>query len=109
MLRWTNLIGALMLVLMLWAGGAVHAADDQVQSRTMTAEAAGHFDRGGDESRSDEDQGTGQHDLGCDHQAAAPHKAGVAIATRINGPALTLGSVAARSRSPDNHLRPPIA
>lgn len=104
------MLGALMLVLMLWAGGVAHAAD-QAQIVPITLEAAGHFDGDGDQSPSDRHQGTAHHHVGCgDHQLAARDDGPVvAVAMRVDSKPVVRRDAPARSRNPDNHLRPPIA
>lgn len=108
--RWTHIIGALMLVLMLWAGGVAHATD-QAQIVPVTVEAAGHFDGDGDQSPSDRHQGSAHHHAGCgDHQVAARDNApAISLAARFESKPISRGDIPVRSRSPDNHLRPPIA
>lgn len=108
--RWTHLIGALMLVLMLWTGGAAHAAD-QDPIVPVTVEATRHFDGDGDQSPSDKHQRTAHHHAGCgDHQVAARDDgSAVTVAMRVDSQPVVRRDAPARSRNPDNHLRPPIA
>lgn len=105
------MLGALMLVLMLWAGGVAHAAD-QAQIVPVTLEAAGHFDGDGDQSPSDRHQGTAHHHVGCgDHHQVASHDRAPAIALtpRVKSKPISRRDASDRGRSPDNLLRPPIA
>lgn len=72
MTRWTSLLGAMMLVLMLWTGVAAHAAEG-FDCIPVTADVAGHFEGDRDEAPSGRDQGKAHHHSGCSgHQLAAP-------------------------------------
>lgn len=108
--RWTSLLGAVLLVLMLWTGGASHAAE-RFDCIPATAEAASHFDGDQDQVPSSPDQGVAHHHSGCNgHHMAAP-----AVASSIS-PALfrqatpvACREAGAPGRGPDAELRPPIA
>ena len=108
--RWTFLVGAMMLVLMLWTGGVAHAAKG-FDCIPAAAEAPGHFDGDGDEVPSDRGEGVAHHHAGCSgHQLGTPGE----------GPAMVLGTSSDTApfswresgvpgRGPDSLLRPPIA
>lgn len=108
--RWTSLMGALMLVLMLWTGGAAHAAE-RFDCMPVTAEAAGHFEGDKDQVPSSPEQEVAHHHSGCNgHQVSAP--ANMAnIDLKLPSKAVTLAwrEAGMPGRSPDTDLRPPIA
>ena len=110
MIRWTHLIGALMLVFMLWTGGTAHAAEGFIPV-VVAAETLGHFSGDRDEVPSDQHQGTAHHHSVCgEHQVLACSDA---PETSINHSS-TLPPLARRDagkfgRDPDTQLRPPIA
>ncbi len=108
--RWTSLIGALMLVLMLWTGGAAHAAE-RINCLPVTAEAAGHFDGDEDQSPSGSHQGVARHHCGCsDHQTAAADDESSAIMPVLSRALPFAWKEAGKpGRSPDAQLRPPQA
>lgn len=110
MKRWTSLLGAMLLVLMLWTGSSGHAAE-RVDCMPVTSQTAGHFDGDRDESPSKSQKGAAHHHSGCGgHHFGSP--------SEIEEPTFpdadqTLDSVAiaafASGAAPDNQLRPPIA
>ena len=107
---WKTLIGAMMLVLMLWTGGLAHAAE-RVDCIPATAEAAGHYDGDDDQLPSDRDQGVAHHHSACSgHQLAAPAEQPSAI---VNHSAAAVPVARTDTRlhghEPDGQLRPPIA
>ena len=108
--RWVHLLGALMLVLMMWTAGLAHAADS-IDVVPVAAQAVGHFEGDKDEVPSDEHKGVTHHHSACgEHQVAAWGT--VPAATAIHFAAMPMvaqpGSLA-RNREPDAQLRPPIA
>ena len=108
--RWTTLLGALMLVLMLWTGGAAHAAE-RFDCIPVTAEAAGHFDGDQDQVPSGPDQGVAHHHTGCSgHHVAAPTSLPT-IDMSLTGKTIPLAwrEAGVPGHSPDTDLRPPIA
>ena len=110
MLRWTTLIGALMLVLMLWTGGAAHAAE-RFDCIPVTLQAEGHFDGDGDEAPAGPDQGVAHHHAGCSgHHLSSPDSV---ISTIVATPTSVLlparSDSGTRGNEPDGELRPPIA
>ena len=108
--RWTSLLGALMLVLMLWTGGAAHAAE-RFDCMPISAEAADHFDGDQDQVPSSPDQGVAHHHSGCNgHHLAAPSSvASVEINARDGTIPLAWREAGVPGRGPESHLRPPIA
>ena len=110
MLRWTSIVGAVMLVLMLWTGGAAHAAE-RFSCIPVGAEATIHFDGDGDQTPSKSDQGTMHHHSGCNgHHVAAPvDNSSIAINGSKRAAPFAWRESGMRSRSPDFELRPPIA
>ena len=103
-------LSAMMLVLMIWAGGVAHAAE-RVDCIPAAAEAAGHYDGDGDQLPSDPDQGVAHHHTGCSgHHLAAPageSKAPLCYSTTAR--AFPRNETGPPSHDPDNQLRPPIA
>lgn len=110
MARWKSLLGALMLVLMLWTGGMAHAAE-RFDCMPTTSEAADHFDGDGDEAPSGRDQGVAHHHSGCSgHHVAAPSDAvsNLFEATAVSAQ-FAWREMGVPGRGPDAQLRPPIA
>ena len=103
-------LGAMMLVLMLWAGGVAHAAE-RVDCIPATTEAAGHYDGDGDQIPSDREQGAAHHHTGCSgHHLAAPARvADAPLCSSAGARAFPRNEAGPPSRGPDNLLRPPIA
>lgn len=108
--RWSSYLSAMMLVLMLWTGGAAHAAE-QFQCIPVSSEAANHFEGDSDQTSSDPGKNVAHHHSGCSgHHIAAdvdasavsfPHSAAlIPLAWRQAG---------VPGRGPDADLRPPIA
>ncbi len=108
--RWTTIVGALMLLLMLWTGGLAHAAE-QASCIPATAESAGHFEGDGDEAPSDSGQGTMHHHTGCSgHQIAASAEGpGVSLPRFSKSLRFPRRQAGLHSHDPDGQLRPPIA
>ena len=108
--RWTSLLGAMMLVLMLWTGGATHAAA-AFDCIPVTAEAPGHFDGDQDQVPSSQDQGVPHHHTGCSgHNEVAPSGT-PRFDFASNGNVLPFcRSEAGRpGHNPEAQLRPPMA
>lgn len=110
MQRWTSLLGALMLVLTLWTGGAAHAAE-RLDCIPASSETAGHYEGGGDEWPSTGEKGAAHNHSGCNgHQVAAPAEAAGPI---LAGAQPTIPNAweafGLAGRVPDQQLRPPIA
>ena len=110
MLRWTSIVGAVMLVLMLWTGGAAHAAE-RFSCIPAGAEVTGHFDGDEDQAPSNSDQGTMHHHSGCNgHVVAAPVDGStIAIIGSKRTSPFAWREIGMRSRGPESELRPPIA
>ena len=108
--RWTALLGALMLVLMIWTGSAAHAAE-QLDCLPVAAETLGHFDGDSDQVPADPDQGVAHHHAGCSgHQLAGPASSND-LHSGLSSLHVPFPSLAAdlAGRTPDANLRPPIA
>ncbi len=110
MIRWTSLLGAVMLVLILWTGAAAHAAE-QFTCIPASSEAIGHFDGDEDQAPSSPDQGVAHHHTGCGgHYFAAPADI---ESINVNRAGDTVPRAWRQSGkpgdSPDTDLRPPIA
>lgn len=110
MLRWTSLLGALLIVLTLWTGGPARASDTDY-AVPVAATSIGHFNGDKDEAPSDSHKGGLHHHALCgEHQVAASSDA-LALATKQprSGTLMTRADIRARVREPDAQLRPPIA
>ena len=109
--RWTSIFGALLLVLMLWTGGAAHAAERFDCIPATAAEAAGHFDGDQDQVPSGPDQGVAHHHAGCGghHEAAPANVAAVELALSQDLVPFAWRESGRPGRGPDSDLRPPIA
>lgn len=110
MRRWTSMIGALMLVLMLWTGGAAHAAE-RFDCIPVTEQSAGHFEGDRDQVPESPDQGVAHHHSGCNgHQLAAPtDTSSIALALSEQSKPLSWREAGVPGHDPENDLRPPIA
>jgi len=110
MSRWTSILGALLLVLMLWTGGAAQAANVP-SMEPIAIEAVAHFDGDKDEVPSDRHQGTPHHHSVCgEHQVAtASDLASPSVHGCASNPRLARAALEFPGREPDWHLRPPIA
>jgi len=109
MRSWKALIGALMLVLMLWAGGLAHAAE-RLDCIPATAESVGHYEGDSDQLPSDRDQGVAHHHTGCSgHQLAAPAEQPAMIVNHSSKVMFARSDARPHGHDPDGQLRPPIA
>jgi hypothetical protein len=110
MQRWTSLIGALLLVLMSWTGGAAHAAE-RFDCIPATAQAGDHFDGDQDQAPSIPDQGVAHHHSGCNgHHVTAPaNLPSIEFRHADRLPPLAWREAGVPGRGPDAQLRPPIA
>ena len=108
--RWTSLLGAMLLVLLLWTGGAAHAAE-RFDCIPVTAEAPGHFDGDQDQVPSGPDQGVAHHHTGCSghHEAAPANAAPTEVALSQVLVPFAWRESGRPGRGPDSDLRPPIA
>lgn len=110
MQRWTTILGALLIVLMLWTGSSAHASE-RVDCIPVAAESAGHFDGDKDEAPSKQDQGVGHHHSGCSghHAAASSATKNIEIAVSKGTEPFAWRDAGRPGRGPDGRLRPPIA
>lgn len=110
MFRWSSLVSALLLVLMVWTGTSAHAAE-RIDCIPLTEQSAGHFEGDRDEVPSDPDQGVAHHHSGCSgHSIAAPGQyAAIAISFRSTGLVGARRDTERPGRDPEGQLRPPIA
>lgn len=108
--RCTSLLGAMMLVLMLWTGGATHAAA-AFDCIPVTAEAPGHFDGDQDQVPSDPDQGVPHHHGGCSGHSGVALAGAKQTALSLKGNALPFlwSQVGKPGHIPEAQLRPPMA
>lgn len=107
--RWTSILGALLLVLMLWTGSPTHAAE-QFGCIPATSEAANHYE-GDRDQLPDREQGAAHHHSGCNgHHVAAPANAAAAdvVLTLVLVP-FAWREAGRPGPGPDGQLRPPIA
>lgn len=110
MQRWLTLVGAVMLVLMLWTGGAAHAAE-RFDCIPASSEAPGHFEGDRDQAPAKGEKGVAHHHSGCPgHQLGAPADGAASLASTQSA-AFIPGWIEERmsGHSPDRQLRPPIA
>lgn len=107
---WKSLLGAIMLVLMLWTGGLAQAAE-RVDCIPTTAEAAGHYDGDGDQLPSERERGLAHHHSGCSgHQLAASNEQPTTNVHHLSATVpLPKRTDALHGHDPDRQLRPPIA
>ena len=110
MLRWTSIVGAVMLVLMLWTGGAAHAAE-RFSCIPVGAETTVHFDGDRDQAPSQSDSDAMHHHSGCNgHHVAAPEdNSSISIRESKGATPFAWRETGMPSRIPDSELRPPIA
>lgn len=110
MKRSMKIIGALMLVLMLWTGGLAHASE-QANCLPPTAESAAHYEGDGDEGSPEGEQGVAHHHTGCSgHQLAAPSdRPELALQGRSASLPVPGRQAGLHDHDPDGQLRPPIA
>jgi len=107
--RWISLVGAMMLVLMLWTGGAAHAAE-RFDCIPVSVEAAGHFDGDRDEAPSGQGQGVAHHHSGCSghHLASPAGTPDLSLGCSIRKAPVIRHEAGMTGLGPDSHLRPPI-
>ena len=108
--RWMSLLGAMMLVLMLWTSATAHAAE-RFDCIPASAEAAGHFEGDQDEVPSSPDQGAAHHHSGCNgHQLAAPtDTSAIEISFTATAAPAQRSEAGVPGHGPGALLRPPIA
>jgi hypothetical protein len=108
--RLTAIVSAMLLVLMLWTGTTVHAAE-RLDCIEVGAETTGHYDGDPDQTPASSDKGVAHHHTSCGgHQLAAPTDFSAAALAPVRRTNL-FGDPAAGvpGREPENQLRPPIA
>ena len=105
--RWTSLLGAMLLVLMLWTGGAAHAAEP-LECAGVTIQSADYG--------SERDQvpscppGCATHHCCSAHQTVASASAPqVEVPLSRDTANFTRHEVGVHGLGPVSHLRPPIA
>ena len=110
MSRWTKLVGALLLVLMVWTGSSAHALE-RLECIPVTEQSAGHFDGDRDQTPDNRDQGVTHHHGGCNgHHVATPgQSAAISFSALKNDPSSALVDAGSPGPEPDRQLRPPIA
>jgi hypothetical protein len=108
--RSKTLIGAIMLVLVLWTGGLAHAAE-RIEAAPMASQVLGHFEGDRDEVPSDGHQGVAHHHVPCgEHHVATPTDVPCLSSSEPReGLRLLLSESWTRGSVPDSELRPPIA
>lgn len=106
---WT-MLGALMLVLLLWTGGMAHAAE-RVDCIPASESSIVQHGSDRDEIPAGPEQGAAHHHSGCSgHHLVAP-----AVVTTVNVPLpardvpFAWREAGVPGRDPDSLLRPPIA
>ena len=107
--RLTAIVSAMLLVLMLWTGTTVHAAE-RLDCITVGTETTGHYDGDPDQTPVSS-EGVAHHHTSCGgHQLAAPTDIPAAALAPVRRTNL-FGDPAAGvpGREPENQLRPPIA
>lgn len=111
MRRLLPLLGCLTLLLMMWTGGAAHAAEALGCASTSVNEASVHFDGDQDQVPADSDSPVPHHHGGCHgHHASIPLSA--SPVGLVSGDEAAIGLTIARGftgTEPDSALRPPIA
>lgn len=109
-MRLRTTLGALMLVLLLWAGGIAHAAEG-VNCLPASESIAGHYEGDRDQIPSPAEQGAAHHHSGCSgHHLIAPVTASTIDFPRPGRDVpFAWREAGVPGRGPDNFLRPPIA
>ena len=107
--RWTSLLGAMMLVVMLWTSAAAHAAE-RFDCIPVTAQATDHLDGDQDQVPASPDQDVAHHS-GCSGHHLAPPATAPFIAVALSRKTVPLAwrEAGVPGHSPDTDLRPPIA
>ena len=105
-----TLIGTMMLVLMLWAGGLAHAAEP-VDCLPATAEAAGHYEGDDDQFPSDSGQSVAHHHAECSgHQLFGCAEQPTIVINHSPATVPPAGPEAGmHGHDPYGQLRPPMA
>lgn len=108
--RCTSLFGAILLVLMLWTGGAAHAAE-QFACAPVTTEAAEQNDGNEGSSPASPNKCVTHNHGGCagHHLAAQSSTPSIELAQQRETASFARQEVGIPGLIPDNDLRPPIA
>lgn len=108
--RWTSILGALLLVLMLWTGSSAHAAE-RVDCIPAASQTAGHYEDDRDESPSKNDKGAAHHHSGCSgHHFGSPSEVEEPAFADARQTLTSTANAAFRpGTGPNSQLRPPIA
>ena len=108
--RWTLFIGAIMLVLVLWTGGATHAAV-AFDCSPATSEVVAHMAGDQDQIPSRANQDFAHHHSGCNGHFEVASTGTVRPDFRSSGNVLPLASNEAGKpgHNPEAQLRPPRA
>lgn len=107
---WTSMLGAILLVLILWTGGTANAADRFDCNPATTA--ASDYDGGSqDQLPSSPDKCVTHNHSGCGgHHLATPTSTpSMQLALRQETATFAWHEVGIPGHSPDSELRPPIA
>lgn len=111
MRRLLPLLGCLTLLVMMWTGGAAHAAEALGCASTSVTEASVHFDGDDDQVPADSGSSVPHHHGGCHgHHASIP--LGTSSVGFVSGGEAVIGLTVAHGitgTEPDRALRPPIA
>ena len=110
MTRWTSILGAILLVLMLWTGGTANAAE-RFGCNPLTTTAADYDGGSQDQLPSTPDKCVTHNHSGCaSHHLAAPASApSMELALLQETAHFAWHEVGVPGHSPDSELRPPIA
>lgn len=108
--RWTSILGALLLVLMLWTGATGHAAE-LVECSPATAECSIHFDSREDSRSGDQDAKAVHYHLGCSGHCVATTNEGKDLPSRSTATVMNFDRQTSwhAGDEPALALRPPIA
>lgn len=110
MRRLASILTALVLVLMLWTGTAVHAAE-RLECIATNSDAAGHYEGDRKEALGGTEQGTTQHHTSCSGNSLVAPSGMITRQSAETKRSDNLGShtEGVPGSGPDSHLRPPIA
>ena len=107
--RWTSFLGAILLVLMLWTGGAAHAAE-RFENISATTEVTDPYGGDQDPVPSTPNNCATHNHSGCAGDHFAPTSTpSIGLALPQKTASFAWHEVGVPGHSPDNALRPPIA
>ena len=108
--RWTSFFGAMMLVLMMWTGGATHAAA-AFDCIPVQAETSGHFEGDQDQAPSSPDHGVPHHHAGCSghFEVASSGTVQARVSSSVNVLPVCWSETRKPGHNPEAQLRPPMA